>query len=116
MEREEIAVESNQIQRPHFHVAHKVARTDPTVVFGHDFERVDVGDLIRGHDHRAETEKRVDTLRAGEIAGILAEDIKRRQIERGSESINHFARLFRRYEAATSPDDNTQFALRVNLI
>ena len=65
IEREVIAVEAHEFVRPVAHVADKVARADAVVVFSDDFERIHLGHLVSGHNHRTEAEEGVDTLGAG---------------------------------------------------
>ena len=77
IERHVLAVKTYQLVWRVAHVVHEIPRAYLAVMLRDHFERSDIADLIGGHDHRAECEKRIDAFRARQIAGILGEHVQR---------------------------------------
>ena len=86
------------------------------VVFRDHFQLHDVVDLVRGHHHRPEAEKRIDALGPRQIPRILAQNIERRQIQRSRVPEDRLGQLSAASEIGSSADDHAELALGIDIV
>ena len=111
-----VTMKPHQLKRLRSHVADEIAGTDAVVVLGNYFQAAYIGNLIGSDNYRTEAEERIDALRSGQIARVLAQDIERGQIQRRGVTENYILNMLRRHESTCFADDHAQFALGVNVV